>query len=72
MKGDALKYHNGMQFSTTDQDNDRSSGKCVTNNGPWWHDDCNHSGLNKKINSGLYWRGFDTKCTKSVMMIRRI
>ncbi|VDI26748.1 Hypothetical predicted protein [Mytilus galloprovincialis] len=70
--GDSLKYHNGMQFSTTDQDNDRSSGKCVTDDGPWWHDACRHSGLNTKFNSGLFWAGFDAKCTKSVMMIRRI
>ncbi|CAC5366805.1 Fibrinogen-like protein A,Ryncolin-4,Angiopoietin-related protein 7,Ficolin-3,Ficolin-1-B,Ficolin-2,Ryncolin-1,Tenascin-R,Fibrinogen-like protein 1,Fibrinogen C domain-containing protein 1-A,Ryncolin-3,Tenascin,Fibrinogen C domain-containing protein 1,Ryncolin-2,Techylectin-5B,Angiopoietin-2,Fibrinogen alpha chain,Ficolin-1-A,Ficolin-1,Fibrinogen C domain-containing protein 1-B,Angiopoietin-4 [Mytilus coruscus] len=70
--GDSLAYHNNMQFSTTDQDNDKSSSKCVTNFGPWWHNDCNKSGLNKKLSTGLYWFAFDQKCSKSVMMIRRI
>ncbi|XP_052086413.1 fibrinogen-like protein A [Mytilus californianus] len=70
--GDSLAYHNGMQFSATDQDNDKNSGKCVINDGPWWHQSCRHSALNMKFSSGLFWNTYDAKCSKSVMMIRRI
>ena len=46
---DSMRYHNGMQFSTYDQENDRSSilncavkYKC---NG-WWYNSCLHVCLN--------------------------
>ncbi|XP_033758840.1 ficolin-2-like [Pecten maximus] len=63
--GDSMSFHNGMQFSTTDQDNDlRGYGSCVAAfNGPGWLNDCLSNNLN-----GLYgvvsganamcWRGF--------------
>ncbi|VDI47145.1 Hypothetical predicted protein [Mytilus galloprovincialis] len=71
--GDQMAYHNGMKFSTTDQDNDQNSGKCVDNYGPWWHGNCNHSGLNKAFKSKLYWRNFSSNSAKtSVMMIRKL
>ena len=53
--GDSLQYmddwygngnfgtynHNGMSFSTHDQDNDNSDGNCVTNRrGGWWFNRC--------------------------------
>ncbi|XP_038063893.1 microfibril-associated glycoprotein 4-like [Patiria miniata] len=40
--GDALDYHNGMDFTTTDRDNDRASGgNCaVWMRGGFWHNYC--------------------------------
>ncbi|XP_071128111.1 fibrinogen-like protein A [Mytilus edulis] len=42
--GDALSYHNGMKFSTPEQDNDNSSGNCAKAayrvGGGWWYNAC--------------------------------
>ena len=40
--GDALEYHNNMQFSTKDRDNDLSTGDCSNNQGGygWWFNKC--------------------------------
>ena len=53
--GNSLTYHNGMQFSTKDRDNDRySSGSCASaNRGAWWYNSCTHSSLNGLYRSGL-------------------
>ncbi|VDH98910.1 Hypothetical predicted protein [Mytilus galloprovincialis] len=68
--GDKMAYHNGMKFSTTDQDNDQNGGgNCVDSYGPWWHKSCSHSGLNREFKSKMYWAGINTKTT--VMMIRK-
>ncbi|XP_076088920.1 angiopoietin-related protein 7-like [Mytilus galloprovincialis] len=38
--GDAMKYHNGLAFSTKDSDNDRiSHGNCAQSSG-WWFSGC--------------------------------
>ncbi|CAH1248212.1 ANGPTL7 [Branchiostoma lanceolatum] len=48
--GDALSYHNGRSFSTTDQDNDSDPSACADRfRGGWWYGGCHHSNLN-----GLY------------------
>ena len=58
---DQLKYHNGMKFSTKDQDNDRSSSHCSVTygEGGWWYNSCYQSSLNGNYNTtsakGVKW-----------------
>ena len=55
---DGMAYHNGMQFSTTDRDNDRHANNCVnlyTSKSGWWYNSCYRSLLTGRHNS-LYWR----------------
>ena len=48
--GDSLAYHNGMKFTTRDNDNDNRSGNCAQYHpGGWWFGSCYDSHLN-----GLY------------------
>ncbi|XP_068104115.1 ficolin-1-like [Hyperolius riggenbachi] len=53
--GDSLSTHNGMMFTTLDQDNDihDSSVNCAINfKGGWWYRNCHYANLN-----GLYLPG---------------
>uniref|UniRef100_A0A8C8RHD2 Fibrinogen C-terminal domain-containing protein n=1 Tax=Pelusios castaneus TaxID=367368 RepID=A0A8C8RHD2_9SAUR len=51
--GDSLTEHNGLMFSTQDNDNDLNIFNCaVTYKGAWWYKDCHMSNLN-----GLYLGG---------------
>ncbi|XP_059169814.1 fibrinogen beta chain-like [Physella acuta] len=59
---DGLKDHNGMKFSTRDDDNDKWwNGQCVkSHTGGWWFNQCLTSNLNgewasKEFGKGIIW-----------------
>jgi len=56
---DALRLHNGQQFTTIDRDNDRySRGNCAvwSRGGFWWRVGCGECGVNGAgSTAGFYW-----------------
>ena len=45
--GDSMAYHNGMKFTTKDNDNDVHRGNCaIIWSGAWWHKICHWVNLN--------------------------
>ena len=55
---DSMVYHNGMPFSTSDRDNDATSGQCAIANGGngWWFKRCYNTFLTgSHSNSKLQW-----------------
>ena len=63
--GDSLAWHNGMKFTTRDNDNDPPSGNCALDwYGAWWFYACFHSHLNGPYHhnpvlssaNGIIWR----------------
>ena len=56
---DGMAYHNGMQFSTYDQDNDKYSISCAyALQGGWWYKNCFRLNLNGPHNTPS-WAGVD-------------
>ncbi|VDI46720.1 Hypothetical predicted protein, partial [Mytilus galloprovincialis] len=59
--GDKMAYHNGMKFSTIDQDNDENKDRSFAKmSGAWWHNNCRaHRTMAKiyfhKEASAIYW-----------------
>ena len=80
--GDSLAIHNGMNFSTKDQDNDDHSGSCaVAYKGAWWYESCHYSNLNGKYLSGhhtsyadgvqwYHWKGYNYSLKITGMKLR--
>ncbi|XP_052086446.1 fibrinogen-like protein A isoform X5 [Mytilus californianus] len=67
--GDALKLHNGMKFTTVDQDNDTYKHNCAVNHtGSWWYYNCVAGDLSRTVKKP-YWYG---TVSKPVMMIRNV
>ena len=60
---DSLSYHNGMAFTTKDNDNDEWSTNCATSyKGGWWYRSCYHSNLN-----GLYLKTENSQNDKGIV-----
>ena len=44
---DAMSFHNGQQFTTYDNDNDKDGGNCAYDHqGGWWYNNCHRANLN--------------------------
>ena len=61
--GNSLAYHNGMKFSTRDNDNDNWGSNCALDwHGAWWFNNCFFSYLNGLYGNGdgiiwYHWKG---------------
>ena len=52
---DGLAAHNGMKFSTPDNDNDKWSGNCAASlKSGWWYNSCDHININRQPTTGLF------------------
>ena len=68
--GDSMAYHNGMEFSTLDRDNDLWNPSCaVSRTGGWWYKACHHSKptgtyyFNAQIDcKGINWKAVYSSC----------
>ncbi|CAC5412320.1 Fibrinogen-like protein A,Ryncolin-4,Angiopoietin-related protein 7,Angiopoietin-related protein 1,Ficolin-3,Ficolin-1-B,Techylectin-5A,Ficolin-2,Ryncolin-1,Tenascin-R,Fibrinogen-like protein 1,Angiopoietin-1,Tenascin-X,Fibrinogen C domain-containing protein 1-A,Tenascin-N,Ryncolin-3,Tenascin,Fibroleukin,Fibrinogen C domain-containing protein 1,Fibrinogen gamma chain,Techylectin-like protein,Ryncolin-2,Angiopoietin-related protein 6,Techylectin-5B,Angiopoietin-related protein 2,Angiopoietin-2,Microfibril-a len=86
--GDSLmspgdQNHNGMMFSTTDRDNDRTLENCATKyKAAWWYNACHKSNLNGEYLGGQHssngngivwwtWKGYYYSLKSTKMMIKR-
>ena len=46
---DRFARHNGMKFSTPDNDNDKSGGNCAASwDSGWWYNHCDHININRQ------------------------
>ena len=82
-KGDAgnpLDYHNHMQFSTKNSDNDVDSSRscAVTYKGAWWYKSCHQSNLNglylgagRTAYTGIQWQTINLYSLKKTEMKTR-
>ncbi|XP_067027848.1 microfibril-associated glycoprotein 4-like [Acropora muricata] len=80
--GDSMAIHNGMLFSTKDQDNDSIYYSCaVKYKGAWWYNECHTSNLNGKYHGGphdtradrinwMAFRGYHYSLKRSEMKLR--
>lgn len=73
-------YHDGMLFSTYDNDNDNAGSNCgLKRRGGWWYNSCHKSNLNGEYgntddSNGInwyYWKGFTYSMKEVRMMVRK-
>lgn len=78
--GDSMWKHDGMYFTTYDNDNDKSGGNCATKyHGAWWYNACHWANLNGEYGSTKYgegvnwnsWSGFYNSMKEVRMMVRK-
>ena len=74
---DALKYSDGMPFSSVDRDNDVSSTHCAKfYTAGWWYKHCHYCNLNGRYTVGVVWfnQDFDewVQMSGTKMMIQRV
>ncbi|XP_067944030.1 angiopoietin-related protein 1-like [Watersipora subatra] len=66
-------HHDGMQFSTADNDNDIGVGNrsCAADHqAGWWYAGCGQVGLNSESQSGMFWKDYYPSST-SIMRVSR-
>ena len=81
--GDSMATHNGMKFSTLDEDNDRHPNEncAVVDKGAWWYEGCHSSNLNGQYLSGhhtsyadginwYHWKGYRYSLKTTEMKLR--
>lgn len=78
--GDSMSIHNGLMFSTRDQDNDlHGSISCAQSfTGAWWYNKCHRSNLNGQYRDNTHgkginwytWRGHTYSLKESVMKVK--
>ena len=50
--GNSLRYHNNVNFSTPDRDNDKWFGSCAKRDrAGWWFKDCSYASLNSQYHN---------------------
>nr|XP_022307971.1 ficolin-2-like [Crassostrea virginica] len=79
--GDSFSYHDNMDFSTFDKDNDKNPVyNCALGRfGGWWYNSCHRANLNGQYGNvnksdGINWyawRGFEYSMTEVRMMLRK-
>ena len=81
--GNAMAWHNGMNFSTFDEDNDHDPNRncAIAFKGAWWYIHCHESNLNGQYLSGHHtssadginwrsWRGYRYSLKTTEMKLR--
>lgn len=67
--GDSLTSHNGMRFSTYDNDNDKNCARLFQ--GGWWYSDCGDSDLNRNYRNIFGFRRGIANAWEGVTWMRR-
>ena len=65
-----MRVVNGMQFSSSDQDNDNSGGQCLDGVSGWWFNNCARSTLNRDTNAD--WNAETDVAIKDVTFVRML